>query len=201
MSGHILALDLETTGLPEDKPSIIEIGCVHYNGEARISQFQLSFQPNWNKNISLGALKVNKATPTSLAYPGQYSNIQGLQQFVQYLCDTVFPAVGNKKIKILGQNVGFDIQLLRGELEAINFNGWQHVFDHSIHDTSVIGNFLRETGTIELEKMSLEYLAVALAIEIEKDKLHSALYDAELSLKCYFAMLKLQRDIKNGKSK
>lgn len=206
MSNHVLALDLETTGLPEDKPSIIEIGCIHYNGEERVSEFQLRFQPKWDRNISLGALKVNKATPATLHTLPEgnqqlLTNAQGLEQFVQYLCFKVFPVIGNKKLKVLGQNVGFDIQLLKAGLEEINYNGWQYIFDHSIIDTSVIGNFLREAGTIELEKMSLGALAELLGVEVDKEKLHTALYDADISAKCYFALLKLQRNFKNGKQK
>lgn len=198
MSNHILALDLETTGLPEDKPSIIEIGCIHYNGEDRVSEYQLRFQPKWDHNISLGALKVNKATPKTLQ--AGIANSEGMKQFVQYLCTKVFPVIENKKLKVLGQNVGFDIQLLKAALEESGFNGWHYIFDRSIIDTSVIGGFLRQSGTIKLEKMSLEALAEVLGVQVEKEKLHTALYDAELSAKCYFAMLKLQRDLKNGKN-
>lgn len=197
MSGHTLALDLETTGLPEDKPSIIEIGCIHFNGEERISDFSTKFQPKWGRNISLGALKVNKATLEKFAGMPDYE--EGIKSFVSYLTDHVFPVIGNKKIKVIGQNVGFDITLLRAALEELGFTGWQHIFDHSINDTSVLGNALREAGIIELDKMSLENLALALGVKVKKDLLHTALYDGELSAECYFAILKLLRNLKNGK--
>lgn len=194
---HILALDCETTGLSEHKPSIIEIGCIHFNGEERLSEFNLTFQPNWNKNIALGALKVNKATPESLVMG--VSHTSGLTAFVQYLCDKVFPVVGNKKLTIVGQNVAFDVQLLRNELEEHGFVGWNEVFDYGVLDTSCLGKTLREVGLIEVDKLHLETLAQALGIPIIKDKLHTALYDAELSVLCYFAIIKLLRNIKNGK--
>lgn len=197
MSGHTLCLDLETTGLNEDKPSIIEIGCVHYNGEERLSDFNIKFQPKPGKGISLGALKVNKATLEKLASYPTYE--EGLKAFVSYLTDHIFPAVGNKKLKITGQNVGFDIQLLRAALEELGFCGWQYIFDHSINDTSVLGNALRDAGILEFDKMSLENLAVVLGISVNKELLHTALYDAELSGLVHFAILKLLRALKNGK--
>lgn len=199
MIGHILALDLETTGLSEHKPSIIEIGCVHYNGEERLSHFNETFQPNWNKNIALGALRVNKATPISLIVGSEHKN--GLTSFVQYLCDKVFPVIGNKKLTIVGQNVAFDVQLLRNELEEIGYVGWTEVFDYGVIDTSCLGKALREVGIIEVDKLSLETLAQALGISVTKDKLHTALYDAELSAICYFQILRQLRDLKRGKSK
>ena len=71
--------------------------------------------------------------------------------------------------------------------------GWGDIFDYSIIDTSVIGNYLREAGVITLDKMSLGNLAETLGISFDKTQLHTALVDAELSAKCYFIMLNLMR--------
>lgn len=191
MSNHMLALDLETTGLPQHNPSVIEIGAVHYNGEQRVSEFTIKMQPDWSKNIALQALRCNKADITDLMTRPPHS--KGAEAFVNYLVQTVFPVVGNKKISILGQNVGFDIQLLKGYLTDHKVCDWESVFEHKIIDTAVLGQFLRDTGIITVEKLGLETLAEALKIEVEQEKLHTGLYDAELSAKCYFAMLKLVR--------
>ena len=198
MANHILALDLETTGLPEDKPSVVEIGCVHYNGEERVSEFSVKFQPDWYKNISLGALRVTKTDLEDFSARPEADT--GAIKFVSYLVNDVFPITGSKQIKILGQNVAFDVQLLRKYLKRHKVTGWQYIFNHGVIDTSSIGNFLREAGLIELEKMSLELLAEFFKLEVKKELLHTGLYDADLSARVYFAALKLVRDLKNGKN-
>lgn len=198
MSNHILALDLETTGLPEDNPSVIEIGCVHYNGEERVSEFSVKFQPDWDKNISIGALRVNKTDLEALAL--REAARTGAIKFINYLVHDVFPITGSKQIKILGQNVAFDVTLLKEYLKHHKVNGWQYIFNHGVIDTSGMGNALRDAGILEMDKMSLENLAGALKLDVKKELLHTGLYDAELSARCYFAILKLLRDLKHGKN-
>lgn len=196
MSNHILALDLETTGLDFKTNSIIEIGCVHFNGNERVSEYQLKFRPRDNARISMGALRVNKFCSDDSE---RMEYAPALADFVRYIMTTVIPVSGNKEIKILGHNVAFDVTWLRYALEQQHITGWSEIFSHRVMDTAGLGEFLRETGILQFDKMSLGNLATALGVVVEKDKLHGALYDAELSAKCYFAMKELMR-VNYGKS-
>lgn len=190
MSNHVLALDLETTGLDFKTNSIIEIGCVHFNGNERLSECQIKMQPRKDARVSMGALRVNKFCSDESE---RMEYVLGMSDFVRYLMNTVIPVSGNKELKILGHNVAFDVTWLRSALEEEHITGWSEIFSHRVMDTAGIGEFLRECNILQFDKMSLGNLAVALNVAVEKDKLHGALYDAELSAKCYFAMKELMR--------
>lgn len=194
---HVLWTDVETVGLDPDDNPVIEVGFAHYNGEEMISEFQVKMRPwpDWADEeerdrvfVSLGALKCNGLSYSELQELG--SRNVAVQQIVDYLL-SVIKKVGRKKLKLGGHNVAFDIQRIRELLEEHNITNWGEVFDYSFIDTSVIGNFLRDTKVITLDIMSLENLAEVLGLEPDKNKVHTALYDTHLSAKAYFAMKKL----------
>lgn len=200
MSNHVLALDLETTGLDFKTGSIIEIGAIHYNGHEVVSTFDLKFPAKTNSTVSLGALKVNKRPIDSVVTYNDVANADGLKEFVKWLMTSVVPKVGDKAFQILGHNVAFDVTWLRYALEEIGITGWSEIFNHRVRDTAAIGEFLREAGVLEMDKMSLTNLAISLKVPVVKEALHGAFYDAKLSAMCYFAMKELMR-VNYGKSK
>lgn len=189
MSNHLLGLDLETTGLDKNSTSVTQIALVHYNGEQRLSDFNMYVRPQEHLNFELGALKVTNKTFAD--YSKHQDREEAAKLLVHYLVRQVFPSAGNKEIKIVGHNVAFDVVRLRDFLASYNITGWDSVFSYRLIDTATIGQFLRDTGVIKLDKMSLGNLAKALGIEVEDNKLHDALVDVDLTFKCYFEMLKI----------
>jgi len=199
VSNHILALDIETTGLDFKTGSIIEIGAIHYEGTEELSRFELKFTAKPEATLNLAALRANKRNISTVQLDsGSY--VLGLRSFTKWLLEQVLPKAGNKRLSILGHNVAFDAVWLKHALEEIGIVGWNEIFVHRVKDTAVIGEFLREAKIISMDIMSLENLATALGISAEKDKLHTAFYDTLLASKCYFAMLELMR-INRGKDK
>lgn len=190
---HYLALDLETTGLNPGESGINEIALVHYSGDILVSEFNV-FPNVKDCKFSLGALKVNDYRSQM---SGKGENLDVVRnKILEYFKLEILPKVGNKKVKIVGHNVAFDVQHLKNFLGKLDISGWEDIFDYSVIDTSTIGQFLRDTGVINLEKMSLGKLAVELGIEVEESKLHGAMYDAKLSMDAYLKMKRLIENIK-----
>jgi DNA polymerase III epsilon subunit-like protein len=189
---HILAIDLESTGLDVEKCNITEIALSHINGEEVLSSFSIKMNPSESSVKTLYALKLTSREINSNEYISQE---EGFYQLMRYLLKEVFPKLGNKKLDILGHNCSFDIKMLQNFLLRYNVTGWAEIFNYSIKDTSTIGNFLRECGVLKLDKMSLMNLAECLGIEVDKTKAHGAVYDKDITVQCFFKMKKLLSNI------
>lgn len=201
MSEHVLAIDLETTDTLSGDPSIIEIGAAHYKDNKLISEFSIKIRSDYNKEVSLGALKVNKVRYSNLFNYNYKSIEEACKNFIIWLTHNVFSSLKEyESIKILGKGVHFDIQLLKAALKDYKIIGWVDAFGHRAIDISVIIDFLKKINILPRDVSSLSSIANYLNIPVEENLLHTALYDAKISAQVYFELLKLMENY-NGKSK
>lgn len=185
---NLLFMDLETTGVHYDKNEVVEIACQFYqNGELK-KTFHTHMNTSGTKDISLGALKVNRHV-YGLHYEDREVAAINLVNFLVSL-----PSSKDTPISIAGHNVAFDVQMIKEFLKEFNIIGWGELFSYSVVDTSTIANTLRTAGILKMDRMSLGALARTLKLDVDSTKTHSAEYDTELSAKCYFKMIEILRD-------
>lgn len=187
---RLLFFDCETGGLNPDRHSVIEVGMLFYDNGEPVRTFDCTFGTSCP--VSLGALKVNRRSPASLSCENDTENIRRLVEFLVSL-----PSDKGDPILFAGHNVSFDIAMLKRLLENNGFENLGELFSHRVIDTATVGEFLRQAGILSLSTMSLTNLAKALGLETDKNMLHSALYDATLTMDCYFAMLNKMKGLSN----
>lgn len=187
---NILFLDTETTGVDSDKNEVIEIACQYYQNDKLHSEFQTKMQLSWKKDISMGALRVNRCDVENNDLPYRE---EAAAKFVKYLVS--LPGDRQNPITVGGHNVAFDIVGLKKFLAGEGYSGWGDIFSYNQVDTATICNFLRVAGIIKMDRLSLANLAKALEIEVDKTKTHGAMYDTQLTVACYFKMLKMLKEL------
>lgn len=192
---HLLGIDLETTGVDPKTNAIIEIACIHYNGAEKLSEFNVEVATNSGRKKSLGAMRITKKSHKDIMnnYEALYSE-NAVDAFTEYLIKDVCSHT-KERITIVGHNVSFDINFMKEWLSRHNIDKWDEVFTVRFLDTAVIAEFLRNTGALPLKSLSLDKLAEGLGVEVDKNKLHTALYDVDLTFKCYFKMVDLVRGL------
>lgn len=200
---YLLSIDTETTGVDAKTNSIIELGAILYEGSSKIEQFNLHIVSSGA--VDLGALKVNKLNFNSLEssnfnsvgtnYVSRETPEAAIKTFCNFLLEKVVPKVQNK-IVILGHSVEFDIRFIKQWFINQRITGFDVIFDHNVIDTKIISNFLKNCGLLPIDNISLGALAKALNITVDTTKLHTALYDCELTANCYFKMLDLVKGVK-----
>lgn len=190
---NILFLDLETTGVDENKHSIIEIAAKFYvNGQLR-DTFE-SKTATYNQEVDLGALGVNNFTIKEiLSHPPSPEVAYALAEFLV----NVKKNKGKGPIYLCGHNVAFDEKFLDRFLAIHSITGLHSVLGHKKLDTATLAIALIDAGVLNPEKTSLEYLAKELGISLEGRNLHKAMDDVDLTIEVYYKMLDLLRKI-NG---
>jgi CBS domain-containing protein len=167
-----VAIDTEATGLDPRKARIVEIGAVRLAGE-RIkpeAPFRQLVRPGIP--IPADAVRIHGIDDAGLAGAPEFSEVW--PQFAEYLADDV----------LIGHTIGFDIALLRRELERIG-KRWSA---RPALDTRL----LAQIAEPELAGYSLEQLAVWLGIDITGR--HSALGDASATAKIFCALIPKLRE-------
>lgn len=183
---NILFLDTETTGIDTDRNEVIEVACQFYQGRTLHSEFQTMVALSRGVEINMGALRVNRCDVEATDLPSRSSAAAAL---VKYLVS--LPGSRAEPITVGGHNVAFDIVGLKKFLQDEGYSGWGDLFSYSQVDTATICQFLRTAGYIKMERLSLSNLGKALGVPVDASKTHGAVYDTQLTVSCYFAMLDL----------
>lgn len=189
---NILILDLETGGLDANKNSILSICAKLYDADRNVVSV---FNTNCNaedSEINLGALKVNRFTLNDVK-----SFIPEKSAILNF-CDWLLSRKISGELVLAGHNPHFDINFLKNKLEKYNISGFDQAVSHRVLDTASIGRFLMLAKVIEPSKVSLKELALALNLEYDPSKHHSADYDVDLTAKVLFKMIDMVEDILNG---
>lgn len=190
---NILFLDLETTGVDENKHSIIEIAA-KFSVDGKIVKSYESKVGTYNKEVDLGALGVNNFSIKGiLGHTGSPEVAYALTEFLV----TVKKSKGKGPIYLCGHNVAFDEKFLNRFLEVHSITGLHSIVGHKKLDTATIAIALIDAGVIKPEKTSLEGLAKELGINLQGRKLHNAMEDVDLTIEVYNEFKKLLRKI-NG---
>ena len=178
-----VAFDLETTGLVNRKDEIIEIGAVKFTVEVKngrvvpklISEFDTLVKPNML--IPAEATNVNHITDKMVENAPPVG--EALKQF------TAFCGPGSI---LLAHNANFDASFLR----AAYAKNPQLVPGNPVIDSLVVSR----TILPELENHKLGYMANLfkrrneIAMSIDSEKMHRAVYDCEMLMEVFVAILR-----------
>jgi len=190
-----LYLDTETTGLhpnPHSKKGVLVPGCdiieLAYICEIDgmvVGNRVHKIQPVDWESIEPKALEVNKTTVEDLRKYPSASDV-----FKEVLADFYkYKAMGTsgEKLIMVAHNVDFDKQFLMSFFEKQNkIKAIFSLFDLGMSQCTMRMaatkklKMAREGKEIGFTKVGLEKVAKAIGVEIQKDRLHSALYDTEL---------------------
>ena len=167
-----VVIDTEATGLDPRKARIVEIGALRLAGERLkpAAPFRRLVRPGIR--IPDAAVRIHGIDETVLADAPDFAAVWG--EFAEYLGEDV----------LIGHTIGFDIALLKGELERIG-KPWP---GRPMLDVRLLAQIVEP----ELAGYSLEELGAWLSIEITGR--HSALGDATVTAKIFCALIPRLRD-------
>lgn len=187
---NILFFDVESTGLDDEKHSIIQLAAQYYQNGTKTHEFETAVCP-YTESVSIGALKTNKFSPHDL-YSGENSH-DACANFVEFLLQLPNWAPRYNPITVGAHNAKFDLGMVRNFLEAHNYTNLDEIFSHRVVDTAATARFLIDSGVLDCKSASLGTVAKALGLDVDENKQHEALYDTELCARVYFAMIDLVR--------
>lgn len=162
----IVSLDIETTGLDENKDAIIEIAAVKFNGKRIESEFNTLINPN--KHIPDFITSLTNIDDSMVRQAPRLRDIE--HELTAFVADA----------PILGHNVGFDIKFLR---KAGLFEYQQTL------DTYELASVLLPTAT----RYNLGALGSQLGIPLPAT--HRALDDAKVTQAAYMRLLDIAREL------
>jgi DNA polymerase III epsilon subunit-like protein len=176
-----LALDFETGGFDCKEDAICSLS---------ISSFDKVYKKTWyvkpyNKNYSEKAIEVNGLTKEVLTEKGvPIETVR--KEFIEFLN---FFSKGYR-IKLLGQNITFDIGFLK---ELIGQEAFNKYFHYHFKDTMIIGEFFKDAGLIESKTpLGLSNLYQLMFPEADLtilENAHSSGTDVEMCIDIYSEML------------
>lgn len=176
----LVFFDLETTGTNPGKHGIHQIsGQIVIDGVIK-ETFDFHVQPNPKALIEDEALKVGNVTREQiLAYPPMQ---QVYQEFVSMLGKYVDKFNKKDKFFLVGyNNAAFDNQFLRGfflQNGDVYFGSW--FWANSI-DVMVLASAYLATRRPDMENFKLSTVARTLGVDVQRESLHDAMYDIELT--------------------
>jgi DNA polymerase-3 subunit epsilon len=186
-----LVLDLETTGTNPNIHGIVQIAAKYYENDVPVKTLNVKVTPSSEVVTSLGALRVNKTLYSNLSSLTDYriTESDAVLQFADFLL-----SIGKDKIFVMGHNVNFDMNFITALFNKYKIE-LESTFAYRLKDTATIGMFLMDAGLINVPKFSLENLALALGIQVDKTKTHDGMYDVELTVQIYRKQIELLRSL------
>lgn len=163
-----VVLDTETTSLDVAKARIVQIGAVRVGGGRIEEDAPFDRLVNPGEPIPEASTRVHRISTTDVAAERSFADLQGdLGKFI-----------GTRMV--IGHSIGFDLAVWRNELRRAG----QKWHNPRALDTRL----LAEIANPKLPGFSLETVAAWLNIEVAEER-HSAIYDAVLTAKVFFALV------------
>ncbi len=164
-----VALDLETTGLDENRDTIIEVGAVKFQGEEIIDTFQTFVNPG--RNIPEFIQRLTNISPSQVARAPFFGAIAAeVEEFVG-------------EHPVVGHNIGFDLRFLASHGLSIN---------NPTYDTWDLASMLLPNTM----QYSLGFLTTHL--NVSHIKPHRALDDAKATQGVFVALLRRAAEMDPG---
>lgn len=184
LKGNYVCIDTETGGLDPIENSLLTVAIV------MIKEGEIKFKEEWAVkhdvyNVTSYALKVNKLN--LVEHDNTAIGATAIANKLKLKTREIF---GDNKPSVIGHNVGFDLGFIFSQL--MNKKEWETFFSYRNIDTAGIARFLIDCGKINSTKADLGTLMEYFDVGSDSDKdRHTALYDAENTLKIYTEMVKL----------
>ena len=180
-----IALDIETTGLdPDIGHRVVEIGCVLVSSGFAGIAFQINFQTYLNpeRDIDPESQAVHKLDRVFLANQPRFADIANA--FIAYVTGA----------EVLIHHAPFDVSFLDAELARV---GFQPLASYC----TIVDTLLMARELYPDQRCGLSPLCERLGIDISARAIcHSALVDADLVARAYWAMQREQMAREESKS-
>lgn len=181
---NILFIDTETTGTDPKKHALLQIAAEFHKDGTCVEKFSENISQDY-AHIDLGALRVNGVSASQVSSYGNPARTV-LVKFVDYLL------MLNKRygsFVVCGHNVNFDIEFIKNALVNQGMDNVSALLPYRVLDTATIGLFLNSVGQINTDgKYSLLALLKALNVEVDKDSLHNAVTDVQVTAEVFYKM-------------
>lgn len=184
--------DTETTGTNHKKHSIIQLsGIVEIDNQV-VDTFDYLMAPHPKAEIDAEALQTNGRTEEEIRSFPLYTLV--FQQFKEKVLRKYINQYNPKeKALLIGyNNRGFDDFFLRYLFELCGDNFIGSFFWNDTVDVLCLASQYFHPIRHCLPSFKLKRIATELGIELDKDKLHDGLYDAELTRRIYRRILGLE---------
>lgn len=171
-------LDTETTGVSQSQHEIWQIAALVYIGGKKVDSYELKINPvgEWN-SYARDMCKVDLSEEVSPA--------EGFHNFVDFLKSHVNPFDRKDKYHFYAYNSPFDEGFVRSFFKRHDNNYYGSFFwTPSICIMKMAGEYLREQRK-HMPNFRQGTVARILGIDVDEEKLHDALYDAELAKQIY----------------
>lgn len=183
----LIFLDIETTGIPCPASGLIQLsGAIEIGGEFK-EQFNFLMRPFPDDVVSDEALTVNGATRTELA--GYDDPRLDFEQFVGLLGKYVDRYDRSDKFHLVAYNARFDAEHLRAWFEKCGdrfFGSW---FFHPSIDVMSVAAVVLIRHRADISDYRLVTLAEVMGLDVDRDAVHDALYDAELTRQLFHRLM------------
>ena len=200
LNGHPLCVvDTETTGTRPGYHEIIQLTALPVDNNLKIpdnvAPFDMYIRPENPNRMEPEALrkfgKDNWNNVMQHGMPGE--KVHDL--FYEWAFNKLGVQEG-KRITPMAHNWPFDAGFLK---EFFGFEPFNAFFDSRVRDTMSVACFMNDQADFDgenipfPENLRLSHLARKLGIEVDKDMLHNSLYDCQITLEVYKAMIKEPR--------
>ena len=174
---HLLVIDVETTGVNPETSSIIQLGACVLNKEGYLEPYTFNeyirpYTSEWTKE----AEQVHQITYGAIQARG-LDLAPVLEKFEQWASNYLLGELKGK-FWLAQWSSGFDVAMLKNAYETI---GKKYPFHYRAFDIASIIRFDLAKKGILYQECGQDKCALALGIEIDKNRLHDALYDAQLA--------------------
>ncbi len=193
-----LFIDLETTGLNHLKCSILQISAI-MEIEDSISNFDIHVKPFPGDEVSEEALRVNKVKREELNADYRVSQGAAFEKLENFLGVGVDRYNKADKFHMVGYNVsGFDLRFLRKFFERNGskyFNSW---FYYPAVDVMYMASYILANERSQMANFKMGTVAKHLGIVFDKEDLHSAEVDIDVTRKMYIELIKRFRGMSHS---
>lgn len=180
---RLLFVDTETGGIDVQKHSLLSIGCVVWDRKLGIVEKREYYVKQEKYVTTKEAEKINKFDEVE----HHKKAIEG-KEIIADMLDFVYKYFSKDMlIPLAGHNTQFDVGFIKKFLKD-NGRSFNSIFSHRIIDTYSIVKFLEYAGMVDA---NISSSAQALTyFKINVDNRHTALADAEATVKLFESMLK-----------
>ena len=179
-----LFYDLETLGDDHRKHSIHQLSAIVEIDGVVLETIDLKFRPHPKSLFDDEAMRISKVTKNLvLGYPEMASQKKAfcdiLGQYVdKYKKNDCFVLVGFR-------NTSFDDLFLRKLFELCGDNYFNSYFFSNSLDASVLATQYLGDRRLHMPSFKLSRVAIEMGLVVDKERLHEAMYDVELTRDIY----------------
>lgn len=180
LPGKIMAFDLETTGLDPEINGIHQLSCMFFVDGVFKTKHNFHIAPFVDDVIDSIALNMSGKSEEEIR--GQQNPMGFFSEFQELLKHYVNPFDRNDQLIMLGYNVNFDINFLRGFFLKNNNRYFMSYFSQCYIDVLQMVYILKAFGHLSLKSYKLKTVCGHFDIEINA---HDAMSDIQATVKLY----------------